>query len=104
VILNGLLPSSLESYRYTGSLTTPPFTEGVNWVILAEALELSATQVQAFRDLFPTGNERELQALNSRVIQTDVPGFSSMPEPSTVLFTGAGIVPLIVRRFRYRRA
>jgi carbonic anhydrase len=99
--LNGLLPSSLNSYRYTGSLTTPAFTEGVNWVILAEALELSAGQVQAFRNIFPAGNERELQALNGRFIQTDVVGFSSVPEPSSSIFIVTGIGLLIVRRFRH---
>jgi len=102
--LGGLLPSDLTSHRYTGSLTTSPYTEGVNWVMLAEILELSASQVDAFRALFPAGNEREVQALSDRVILTDVEGFASIPEPSTAFLVGAGAVVLIVRRIRYRRS
>ena len=29
--LNSILPTNLQSFRYSGSLTTPPFTEGVTW-------------------------------------------------------------------------
>ena len=70
--LTRLLPESLESYRYDGSLTTPPFNEGVRWVVLAEPIEMSAEQIEAFKQLFPEGNAREVQPLNGRIIKTDV--------------------------------
>ena len=95
--LNGLLPSTLNSYRYTGSLTTPPFTEGVNWIVLADPIELSAGQIDQFRDLFPDGNVREIQALNDRLITTDVVGFGTVPEPGTGTIGGIGLFLLIVR-------
>ncbi|MGH8762297.1 MAG: carbonic anhydrase family protein [Nitrosospira sp.] len=75
--LNTLLPGNLESFRYTGSLTTPPFTEGVNWIQLAQPLNLSGGQIDAFTALFPDGNTREAQPLNGRDIVTDVPGFAT---------------------------
>ena len=66
--LRKLLPHHLDSFRYIGSLTTPPFTEGVRWVVLAEPIELSDEQIQAFMDLFPLGNSREEQPLNGRTV------------------------------------
>jgi len=75
--LTKLLPNGLESYRYDGSLTTPDpttgvFQEGVSWVVLAEPVEMSQRQIDAFRQLFPEGNSREVQPLNGRTIKSDV--------------------------------
>jgi carbonic anhydrase len=69
--LTRLLTEDLGSFRYQGSLTTPPFTEGVQWVVLKETLEVSQGQVQAFLDPFPDGNSREVQPLNERTVQFD---------------------------------
>ncbi len=100
--LTALLPSDLRSYRYTGSLTTSPYTEGVNWVVLNSPLELSMEQVDAFRALFPTGNQREWQRLNGRIISTDVEDFASVPEPASLALFGAGAFLFVVRRSRVR--
>lgn len=80
--LSLLLPSTLTSYRYGGSLTTSPFTEGVSWVVLSEPLEMSLGQINAFKAVFPDGDSRHVQALDGRTIQTDVSGFAAVPEPS----------------------
>jgi carbonic anhydrase len=61
--LNALLPDNLQSFRYSGSLTAPPFTEGVTWTNLAQPLEMAATQIQAYQELFPHGNTRTVQPL-----------------------------------------
>lgn len=91
--LNSLLPENMQTFRYTGSLTTPPFTEGVQWISFAEPLQMSAAQIQAFEALFPEGNTRPVQPLNGRIILTDVPGFvSSVPEPETYAMLLAGLV------------
>jgi carbonic anhydrase len=74
--LNTLVPDNLNSFRYSGSLTTPPFSEGVSWVDLAQPLYMSESQIDAFKSLFPEGNTREVQPLNGRLILTDVPGFA----------------------------
>jgi carbonic anhydrase len=73
--LNALLPHNLNSFRYSGSLTTSPYTEGVSWIELATPLLVSRSQVEAFESLFPHGNSREVQELNDRIILTDVRGF-----------------------------
>ena len=69
--LRRLLPEDHESFRYGGSLTTPPFTEGARWVVLVEPIEMSRRQIQAFMNLFPEGNRREVQPLNGREVLTD---------------------------------
>jgi carbonic anhydrase len=69
--LRELLPDERESFRYQGSLTTPPFTEGVQFVVLEQAVELSRRQIEAFLQLFPEGNSREVQPLNGRTVRTD---------------------------------
>jgi carbonic anhydrase len=42
------LPRSLANYRYGGSLTTPPCTEGVRWVVLAEPVAVSDEHMAEF--------------------------------------------------------
>jgi carbonic anhydrase len=90
--LNTLLPATLESFRYEGSLTTPPFSENVSWVDLAQPLGLSQGQIDSFRTLFPEGNAREVQDLHGRLVQTDVTGFATaVPEPQTYAMILAGL-------------
>ena len=72
--LDELIPDDDDTYRYDGSLTTPPFTEGVRWIVFDEPLEMSPDQIAAFEALFPDGNTREPQALNDRPIVSDVGG------------------------------
>jgi len=62
-----LFPASLASYRHTGSLTTPPCSEGVAWFVLQQPIEASAEQIAAFRKVIH-GNNRPTQPLNDRVI------------------------------------
>ena len=73
--LTRLLPEDLGSFRYMGSLTTPEFNEGVQWIVMKEFLNLSPRQIGAFGRLFPglNGNAREVQDLNGRPIQTEQP-------------------------------
>jgi carbonic anhydrase len=72
VRLAELLPDRRESFRYTGSLTTPPFTEPVRFIVLASSVEASRRQIGRFRELFEEGNSREVQPLNGRRILSDV--------------------------------
>lgn len=72
VNIKELIPETTTSYRYDGSLTTAPYTEGVKFVILSEEMTFSSKQVAAFQRLFPFNNSRELQALNGRCILSDV--------------------------------
>ncbi len=73
--LGSLVPDDLEVFRYSGSLTTPGCSEGVRWNVLAEPIELSFEQIDAFRAIFsgsefPQGNRRPVQPLNGRDIET----------------------------------
>jgi len=43
-----LLPHTTEGWAYSGSLTTPPCTEGVKWHLLANTLQVSEAQLEAF--------------------------------------------------------
>lgn len=65
--LAALLPADKHYYSYEGSLTTPPCSEGVNWMVLKTPIKLGAAQIKAFRRLF-NANARPVQPLNGRVI------------------------------------
>ncbi|WP_051173529.1 carbonic anhydrase family protein [Amycolatopsis orientalis] len=69
--LNTLLPRDRGTLRYNGSLTTAPFTEGVQWFLMAERTVSPAT-IARFQGLFGDGNARSPQPLNGRRI-TAVP-------------------------------
>jgi carbonic anhydrase len=75
VALRALLPGSRESFQYSGSLTTPPFTEPVRFIVFAESIELSQDQIEAFQALFEEGNCREVQPLNDREVLSDAEDF-----------------------------
>lgn len=65
-----LLPSgpALQQYlHYRGSLTTPPCSEGVDWLVWTEPLAVPQQQVAAFRR-FAGMNARPVQPLNQRVV------------------------------------
>ena len=66
--VNEMLPKNLDYYRFSGSLTTPPCSEGVRWLILKEIQQASATQISEFSKLMGHPNNRPVQSLNGRVV------------------------------------
>lgn len=60
-----LLPKSRSLYSYQGSLTTPPCSEGVRWIVFRQPIELSADQIARFTDVY-SDNARPVQPLNGR--------------------------------------
>lgn len=63
-----VLPANLDYYAYMGSLTTPPCTEGVLWLVLKQPVEVSREQIAIF-SRFYANNARPLQPANDRVIK-----------------------------------
>ncbi len=62
-----MLPKERGYYHYSGSLTTPPCSENVNWNVIATVQEASSTQIEAFTSLFAK-SVRPVQPLFDRVI------------------------------------
>jgi carbonic anhydrase len=65
ISLTRLLPASRRAYRYPGSLTTPPCTEGIRWMVLARPVTVSERQLDALEELVE-GNARPIQPRNGR--------------------------------------
>lgn len=63
----GLLPADRSYWTYTGSLTTPPCTEGVQWYIFEQELGVSRTQLRTFSNMFKM-DTREPQDPHGRKI------------------------------------
>ena len=64
---NGMLPPKLGYYRYSGSLTTPPCSEVVEWLVLTEPVQVAASDVAGFAKLYPM-NARPAQKDNRRYV------------------------------------
>ena len=62
------LPSDRTYYTFSGSLTTPPCSEGVTWLVLKNPVQVAKAQVDAFGALYAM-NARPVQPLNGRPIQ-----------------------------------
>ena len=62
-----MLPANKAYYHFTGSLTTPPCSENVDWNVMATTVEASASQIDAFYSLFAK-SVRPTQALNGREV------------------------------------
>ncbi|BFO08945.1 carbonic anhydrase family protein [Serratia rubidaea] len=66
--LRPLFPDDLHYYRFSGSLTTPPCTEGLRWLVMKKPVSLSARQLAAFTRALEHHNNRPIQPLHGRVI------------------------------------
>ena len=66
-----LLPGERQTYRYDGSLTTPPCSEGVKWNVLTTPIQMSESQIAAFKAIVHD-NTRPVQPLYDRVLLSDV--------------------------------
>lgn len=67
VDLAALFPDSLDHFSYDGSLTTPPCTENVLWLVLETPVEISPAQIGKLRDAH-SGTNRPTQQLNGRAV------------------------------------
>jgi carbonic anhydrase len=63
-----LLPTDRRYYTYMGSLTTPPCSEGVLWMVMKQPVQLSTEQIGIFARLYPM-NARPIQQVSGRLIK-----------------------------------
>lgn len=68
--LEELLPLSSSTFQYNGSLTTPPCTEDVRWVVYEQPVSLTNSQLENFQQIFED-NHRPVQPLNGREVIND---------------------------------
>ena len=66
-LLTELIPAGGEAFRYQGSLTTPPCTEGIAWTVFKQPVTMSPEQLEAFAAAYPD-NARPIQPRNGREI------------------------------------
>lgn len=66
--VTSILPKEREYYRFNGSLTTPPCTEGVRWIVLKDSVTLSKAQKETFAKVMGHPNNRPIQKTNARLI------------------------------------
>ena len=66
--MNHLLPADRRYYTYMGSLTTPPCSEGVLWMVMQQPVPIATDQVNVFSRLYPM-NARPIQSASGRLIK-----------------------------------
>ncbi|MFN8475376.1 MAG: carbonic anhydrase family protein [Anaerolineae bacterium] len=82
------LPATQTYYRYDGSLTTPPCTQGVKWIMMSTPVTASAEQLAAYKAImYPTN--RPVQPLNGRQFLLTSEVKSTASAPSALPVTGA---------------
>lgn len=112
--INDLLPSQLNTfYTYSGSLTTPPCYQVVNWIVMSQRLYMNAKQIEMFRNLYAPQqshaeladradhdkqpsedklimpNIRNLQQLNNRTILASWPKMGNLDLQYVGAYSGA---------------
>ncbi len=63
-----LLPKNRDYFRFNGSLTTPPCSEGVRWIVLKDFATVSKEQVDKFKHVMHHPNNRPVQPINARTV------------------------------------
>lgn len=70
--LGAFHPKGTELFAYQGSLTTPPCSEGVSWLVAQDPLTMSSAQIASFAKIFPM-NARPLQGFGQRKLENLLP-------------------------------
>jgi len=68
VNISSLLPENRAYYTYMGSLTTPPCTENVLWMVIKQPVRVSQEQIAIFARLY-RNNTRPVQPSNNRLVK-----------------------------------
>ncbi|MCC6208451.1 MAG: carbonic anhydrase family protein [Gammaproteobacteria bacterium] len=68
VSAEGLLPAQRDYYQFNGSLTTPPCSEGVRWLVMKEAMTASEAQIEHFSHVMHHPTNRPLQPVFARPV------------------------------------
>lgn len=68
VLGTDIMPADKDYYRFNGSLTTPPCTESVTWLVLKKPVTASREQIENFMHLMHHHNNRPIQATNARPV------------------------------------
>lgn len=63
-----ILPRKRHYYRFNGSLTTPPCSEGVWWLVMKEPVTVSKAQIEEFEHVMHHPNNRPVQPVNARPV------------------------------------
>lgn len=101
VNVGALLPADHAHWSYDGSLTTPPCTEGVKWVVLSTPVELGADQLRRLRSAYDR-NHRPTQPLDDRTVLTGRSGPDVQAASAGRIATT--ILPVFAPRMRSRNA
>lgn len=105
-----LLPDNQSYWRYNGSLTTPPCSEGVKWVVMKSPIEVSAAQIASHNNIY-SDNARPIQPLNGREFlvaegERTLPatGGPSIIAMGSVLVAGSSVAGVLALRVLVLRA
>ncbi|ASK28569.1 carbonic anhydrase [Neisseria chenwenguii] len=66
--IGSLFPKNPRHFHLNGSLTTPPCSEGVNWIVFETPVEAGKAQIEAMEKIIGQKNNRPIQPLNARVV------------------------------------
>ena len=65
-----ILPTDRRYFTYMGSLTTPPCSEGVQWIVMRQPVTMSAEQIDLFARIYPMNARPVQQASGRRILQS----------------------------------
>lgn len=68
VVPNELLPTERSYYRFNGSITMPPCTEGVKWIVFKTPITASKEQINKLKSVMQHPNNRPIQPINGRIV------------------------------------
>jgi carbonic anhydrase len=63
-----MMPKERDYYRFNGSLTTPPCSEGVRWFVIKRPATASKAQIEQFSKAVGVANNRPIQPTNARSV------------------------------------